>query len=129
MKKNSLKVSAFFLVALLVFTGCRTGTVYNVQKNTVHTSYNKMQRAILSAGTSLGWKMSRVKHGEIRGKLALRSHVAVARIRYTGHSYSIRYVKSSNLKYNAQKGTIHSNYNGWVQNLERAIDSQLIMSR
>jgi len=127
MVKKFLKTGLFLAVTMLVFTGCRTAPIYNVShKAVVPTSYSKMQRAILLAGNSLGWQMSRVRKGLIRGKLVLRSHVAIVNIYYSGSSYSIKYVKSVNLKYDPQKGTIHNNYNGWIQNLEKAIDARLI---
>ena len=64
------------------------------------------------------------KPGLIVGTLNLRTHTAVVDIPYTTTSYSILYKSSVNLK---QEGnTIHSNYNGWVQNLDQAIKRQLI---
>ena len=127
MIKKFLKTGLFLAVTMLLFTGCRTAPIYNVSHKAVSpTSYSRMQSAILRAGNSLGWHMSKVRKGLIRGKLALRTHVAIVNIFYSGSGYSIKYVKSINLKYNPQKGTIHNNYNGWVKNLETAIDAQLM---
>ena len=127
MIRKFLKTGLFLAVTMLIFTGCRTAPIYNVSHKTVTpTSYSRMQSAILRAGNSLGWHMSPVRKGLILGKLALRSHVAFINIYYSGRGYSIKYVKSANLKYNPEKGTIHGNYNGWIQNLERAIDAQLM---
>ncbi len=125
--RSILKVSGFLLLASLVFTACGTSKVYNVPPQKVHTqkSSESTYRAIRSAGQSLGWKIRKIKSGVAEGKLSLRTHVAVVRINYTRNSYSIRYVRSTNLKYNASKGTIHSNYNGWIQNLEKAIVARL----
>jgi hypothetical protein len=47
----------------------------------------------------------------------------VVDIPYSAKSYSITYKSSSNLNYDGT--TIHSNYNGWVQNLHKAINTQL----
>jgi len=44
-------------------------------------------------------------------------------IKYSTIAYSITYKDSSNLKYDGTK--IHSNYNGWIQNLDKAIKIQL----
>ena len=127
MIKKFLKTGLFLAITMLVFGGCRTAPIYNVShKAVVPVSYSKMQRAILHAGNSLGWQMSRIRKGLIRGKLILRSHVATVNIYYSGSRYSIKYVKSANLKYNPEKGTIHSNYNGWIRNLESAINARLI---
>lgn len=74
---------------------------------------------IRRAGASLGWSMSDWQPGLMRGTLNLRSHQAVVDIPYDRNRFSIRYVDSTNL--NASAGTIHPNYNAWVQNLRNAI--------
>ncbi len=50
------------------------------------------------------------------------AHAAVVDIEHDTRSYSIKYRDSTNL--NAGDGMIHSNYNGWIQNLEKAIRVQ-----
>ena len=59
------------------------------------------------------------------GTLNVRSHQAVVTIPYTTKTYSILYKDSSNLKYDAEKQTIHENYTGWIQRLDGAIRSRL----
>ena len=46
-------------------------------------------------------------------------------ITYDTSSFSINYKDSVNLDYDAQEKTIHSNYNGWIRNLEKAIRAQV----
>ena len=58
----------------------------------------------------------------IRATLNLRTHVAVTEITYNEQVFSILYVDSTNLQYDGT--SIHKNYNGWIQNLERAISQQ-----
>ena len=125
--KKLFKASALLLFSTLIITGCGTSRIYNVPQHKVShkTSSETVYKAIRSAGQSLGWNIQKVKPGVAQGKLNLRSHVAVVQIKYTNSSYSIRYVRSQNLKYNAKKQTIHGNYNGWIQNLEKAIDVRL----
>lgn len=125
--KNLLKSSVFVLVSSLVLTGCGLAPVYNVPTTKLDKRHSKGQvyTAIKDAGKSLGWKITRLSSGVAQGKIILRTHLAVVRIQYNASSYSIKYVRSENLKYNGTKGTIHSNYNGWIQNLERAIDLRL----
>lgn len=125
--KNVFKLAALLLFSSLMITGCGSARVYNVQSHKVthKKSSETVYRAIKSGGQSLGWQIHKIKPGVAQGKLYLRTHVAVVRINYTNSSYSIRYVSSQNLKYNASKQTIHSNYNGWIQNLEKAIDVRL----
>ncbi|MEA3498267.1 MAG: hypothetical protein U9R16_04325 [Campylobacterota bacterium] len=129
--KNLLKISGLVGVLLFVLTGCGAAAVYNVQNNQVtvkeSASSNDVYTAIKRAGVSLGWIVTKVKDGEAKATINLRTHRAIVRIDYTKTSYSINYENSINLKYDATKNTIHNNYNGWVQNLERAIDVQLSM--
>jgi hypothetical protein len=108
-------------------SSCKSSHIYDVhQHKIVHKKSNKpVYAAIKKAGRSLGWRITSIKPGMARGKLYVRKHVAVVSIYYNSHSYSIRYAYSKNLKYNAQKKTIHKAYNGWIKNLERKIDALL----
>lgn len=119
-------------LVLAVIVGCRGGgQLYQVKDAPVQTATGKepsleeVQKAIIQAGAALGWTMALVKPGEILGTLNVRSHQAVVSIPYTSKSYSILYKDSSNLKYDADKQTIHENYTGWVQRLDGAIKSRL----
>ena len=127
--KKLLKLSGLVGVLLFIFTGCGAASVYNIQNNSVEvkksTSNDDVYKAIKKAGLSLGWIVSKVKDGEAKAVINLRTHQAIVRIDYTNTSYSINYVNSTNLKYNMEKNTIHNNYNGWIKNLERAINVQL----
>ena len=129
--KSLLKVGLMLAIVAAVFAGCRSGTVYNVNNSPVEIggSYtdDNIYKAIKKAGVGLGWIISKTGKGEAKGVLNVRSHQAVVKITYNKKDFSIHYVSSKNLNYNAEKNTIHSNYNGWIQNLERAISVQLSM--
>ena len=119
-------------LALAIVAGCRGGgQIYNVKDAPVQTATGKepsmedVQKTIIQAGAGLGWTMAVVKPGEILGTLNVRSHQAVVTIPFTSKTYSILYKDSSNLKYDADKQTIHENYTGWVQRLDGAIRSRL----
>ena len=119
-------------LVMAVVAGCRGGgQIYNVQDAPVQTATGKepnmedVQKAIIQAGAGLGWIMTVVKPGEIMGTLNVRSHQAVVAIPYTTKTYSILYKDSNNLKYDADKQTIHANYAGWIQRLDGAIRSRL----
>lgn len=122
---------AFYLALaflLLALASCRTAPIHNVHEAAVATgktdaSLEDIQKAIVRAGASLGWNMSPVRPGLMTGTLHLRKHTAVVEVRYDRKTYSILYKDSQNLDYNGS--TIHSNYNGWIQNLNRAIQTQL----
>lgn len=114
-------------VAVLLLMGCRTGGIYNVQGAPVAGSkvvaMQDVELAIRRAAASLGWQIIPRAPGRAEGMLALRDHRAVVDITYDTKTYSIQYKDSSNLGYDGT--TIHANYNGWVQNLDKAIRTQL----
>ncbi|QKF83512.1 hypothetical protein [Halarcobacter ebronensis] len=127
--KSTFKVLAIISVALLLFTGCRTAAVYNVVEQPTRVkndvTNDKIFKAIKTAGLSLGWQVRKVKDGLAEAQLNIRTHMALVEIPYTHDSFSINYKNSANLNYDATKGTIHNNYNGWVQNLRNAITLQI----
>jgi hypothetical protein len=119
-------------MAVVMVVGCRGGgQIYQVKDAPVQTatgnqpSLAEVEKAIIQAGVGLGWIMAIAKPGEIIGTLNLRSHQAVVSIPYTSKTYSILYKDSSNLKYDAEKQTIHENYASWIQRLDGAIRSRL----
>ena len=126
-----MKVRMLFAVVVvlgLVLAGCRSNPVYNVSGAPVTTStrnysMSDVRGAILQAGASLGWQMKDVKPGLIVGTLVIRDHMAQVDIPYNRTSYSIIYRDSQNLNYDGVN--IHSNYNGWIQRLNGAINAQL----
>ncbi len=118
----------FILILALGMVGCRTAPVFNVtDAPTMVTGKNvrlgDIEKAIVRAGGTLGWRMKKVKPGHIIGTLYIRKHMAKVDIKYSTKAYSITYRDSENLKYDGS--SIHSNYNGWVQNLDRAIRREL----
>ena len=118
-RKALLIVGAVFLA----LAGCRTAPIYNVVAAPVITSkpatMQGVQNAIVQAGTGLGWKMNANTPGNVTGVLDLRDHHAVVDVTYDTKAYSIKYKDSTNLNYDGTN--IHKNYNGWVENLDKAI--------
>ncbi len=128
MKK--ILLSLLMLFAVFSLTGCRTSTILNVPDQPIIANSSKITnddvfKAIVRAGASKGWMIRRVDEHTAIGTLNVRDHQAVVTIKFNPKEYSITYKSSMNLKYNAEKNTIHSNYNGWIQNLRNAINTQL----
>jgi hypothetical protein len=125
MKFRSSLVLAGIVIAML--GGCRSAGIYNVSAAPVvankAVSMDDVQKAIIRAGAGLGWQMKPVEPGLIVGTLTLRTHMAMVNVKYDTKTYSITYKDSSNLDYTGD--SIHKNYNGWVTNLDRGIQSQL----
>ncbi len=122
----------FACVVLVAVMGCRgSGQVYNVKDAPIATATGKeltleqVTKAIVDAGVGLRWIMTVTKPGQIVATQNARSHTAIVDIGYNTKTYSITYKDSVNLKYNADKQTIHEAYRGWVQNLDNAIKGQL----
>jgi len=126
--KNASIIAA--IAVALALGGCvRTAAIYNVKDTPVSTASGqaldaqKVRASIITAGTSLGWSIVDAGAGKLEGTLKLRTHTAVIDIPYNARSYSLVYKSSENL--NAADGIIHNNYNGWIQNLDRAIRTEL----
>jgi hypothetical protein len=133
MKKRYLKkvTIALLLMATLLFVGCRTAPIYSVTDAPVNVNVENhtaadVKKAILRAGAGLGWHIKESGPGKLVGTLHLRKHMAKIDIPYSKDGYSLLYSDSNELNYNPDKGEIHKNYNGWVQNLDNAIQSHLM---
>jgi hypothetical protein len=129
--ETRIALAAAAAVLAVTLSGCmRSAAIYNVNDAPVQTANGKtptaaqVRTAILVAGVGLGWKFVDAGPGKLEGTLNLRTHTAVIEVPYSAKSYTIKYKSSENL--NEANGTIHSNYNGWVQNLDRAIQQELL---
>jgi len=127
-------MAAFVLgaAAMVAQAAClRCEPILNVKDAAVASQSNKLSEdqvraAIIRAGAALGWQIKEEAPGKLVGTLVLRSHTAVVDISYTANSYSIQYRSSINL--NEQDGQIHKNYNGWISNLAKGINSQTLLN-
>ncbi len=119
------------LVVMGILAGCRISTIYNVSNAPVAgpnggtLTMPEIKKAIITAGSGLGWQVKEESPGHLVGTLLIRSHIAVVDIPYSTETYSITYKDSTNLRYDPDLGDIHSNYNGWIENLDKAIKTQL----
>ena len=118
------------VAVFLLLTGFGAGTpIYNVQSapippNPAATMEN-IEKAVIRAGLTLGWQIAPKGPGKAEGVLVLRTHRAVVDITYDTKSFNISYKDSVNLDYRENDKTIHSNYNGWIKNLEKGIIAQV----
>ncbi len=81
-----------------------------------------IERSIVRAAASLGWKTKVKSEGEILATLDIRKHQLVILIKHDDKNLTVNYQSSVNLKYDGKK--IHRQYANWVTNLLRAIDVQ-----
>lgn len=124
---------------LTTLTGCGA-PILNVKDAPVKTlsgkelTLDQVTKAIVLAGMGLKWEMTILTPGQIVATLNLRGHQAVVDIPYNTSTYSIIYKSSVNLAITpgdeAVPGSpprlVHSNYNGWIENLDNAIRTQII---
>jgi len=127
MTKKIILIVLALVVALGI--GCRSSIVKNVHDAPMtfatenKPSIEQIKKAIIVAGSGLGWRIKSQSPGHLIGTLNIRAHKAIVDIKYSTENYSITYKESSNLNYDGTN--IHSNYNGWIQNLEKAINVQV----
>lgn len=125
-----IKLAALALVVALA--GCNSVPILNVDHSPIANAAGKplsrdqVRGAIVRAGAALGWQMKDEGPNMLVGTIALRTHSAVVEIPYSASSYSVKYRSSMNL--DEKNGNIHKNYNGWIQNLHRGINAQLLAS-
>ena len=128
MRTAPLKVLlvAFAAAAL---AACTIQPIYNVKGAAVETPGGKpptlaeVEKAVVRAGTALGWKMQPVRPGVMVGTITLRRHTAIIDVTFDTRTFNITYKDSVELDYDGTN--IHRNYNGWIQNLDKGIRAQL----
>ena len=125
MKRTMLQVFAA-CIFMFPLTGIGAGLpVYNAISVPIPQSptatLENIEKAVVRAGAKLGWKIHPEGPGKAEGIILLRTHVAYVNITYDTKAFSITYKDSVNLDYMPKENTIHKNYNGWIQNLEKAI--------
>ena len=128
--RKALRVLVLAAASVALLAGCRSAPVRDVINEPVvvtgqrQATMEDVEKAIVRAGSATGWRMRPVAPGLMEGTLNLRSHTAIVDITYDTRTYSIKYKDSTNLGYDGRN--IHSNYNGWIENLDKGIQTQLV---
>ncbi|MGB0935858.1 MAG: hypothetical protein ACPGTQ_00300 [Colwellia sp.] len=123
-----MKKLAIFVFSLLMLSACQSKAIYNVPSASVPegVTAKQVEKSIRKALVQKGWNVKNKSEGTIVADILVRDHSAEILIKYSSLSYSIEYVKSTNLKYNDSKKTIHRNYNNWIVHVNRLIQASLI---
>ena len=126
MNRNILKIIIPAVALLLI--GCRGNLPVNDIASAPITTprpatLEDVQKAIIRAGAGLGWQMVPRGPGKVEGTLNVREHRAVVDVSFDAKTYSIKYKDSTNLNYDGT--SIHAQYNTWINNLDKAIRTQL----
>jgi hypothetical protein len=121
-------------LGLMALTACQTLPLQNFDNSPIHLAnshetLSDVEKAMVRAGTRLGWQIRTIKPGQINAKLYEEDQMAEVTIDYSLSLYSIHYLNSENLRYSAESGSpkmIYKDYNDWVQALDRAIRQELL---
>ncbi len=130
MKSVNSLLLALVAVAFAASVEARNVPIVNHENIAVATSSGKtlsaadVKKVILIAGTGRGWVITDAGGGKLKGTLNVRKHTVIVDIDYSATEFSIRYLDSTNMDY--RDGTIHSNYNNWIQNILKSIRAELI---
>ncbi len=123
-----MKKILFVLLSIFVLSACKTTPVYNVEQSNVPegVSAKQVEKNIVKALIQKGWQVKSNANGIILAEIMVRTHTARIEITFDASQYSINYVDSTNLKYDAKSNTIHKNYNNWIIYIDRLIQTGLI---
>ena len=131
---TAVAATTLLAASMAAQAGCmRCDPILNVDDAPVTSASGKaltndqVKAAIIRAGAGLGWIVKEAGPGKLTANLAVRKHTAEVEIPYSPKKYSITYKGSTNLDAGPD-GTIHKNYNGWIQNLNKNINAQLSAS-
>lgn len=135
MKISRLMFSAT-VCATLALVGCRaTVPVQNVVKASYGSAaygeagkltLHDYEKAIARAGTYRNWETKPIAPGHLEASnLIRRKHAVVVDIFFDTETFSIQYKSSSDLDWNPAAGTIHPNYNSWVDLLKADIKAEI----
>jgi hypothetical protein len=132
MKMRAWKILTVVLSVLVVAAAAYARSAPMVQHDNIAIQSDKpltleqVKKAILQASSQRRWTASVRDANRIRLSYSRGQHSAIIDVAYTTKSYSIRYVDSQNLNYDAAGPTIHPTYNGWVNSLKAGIDTALL---
>ncbi len=88
----------------------------------------EVKQAIKDAGAMRNWILKDIGNNTYEATYIARGHSVKVNITYDRDSYDISYVSSTAMDYNPGTGTIHRNYNRWVNNLKHDIDIGLLQA-
>ncbi len=126
--KRFFKVCCLLLASLMIASCVSNKTLESPRGNVpANLNADQIAEAVQDAATSYEWTITKLNDNEF---LAEHKHYgkdlsAQVKISFEGQNYKIDYVSSTGLNYNQEKNTVHSRYNTWIRNLNKAISDQL----
>lgn len=132
--KSLVRSIPLILLALLATPAFATKPILNIENAPVTSVSGKpataeaVQKAILVSLAAKGWTATVEKPGLIKAHITVRTHTAEIELPFDAAHYSIKYVNSTNLDYDASRNEIHRNYNNWIKSLGEVINAELLRS-
>jgi hypothetical protein len=128
---SRLRLALLLLPTALLLMAFRQAPLVNPPPIAITSkiSADNVVKAIKMALVHRGWIVTAVKPGEVDSTLDLRDHSVRIVVAYDTSNVQIKYVDSSNLKYEVKNGTpyIHKNYLAWIHNLVGDIQGNLML--
>ena len=114
---------------MLSVTSCATTEMMNFS-GTIPASVStaEVNQAIKDAAAKRDWILKDLGNRTYEATYVARGHSIKVKLTYDKDSYDITYLNSTGMEYNAAEGTIHRNYNRWVNNLKHDIDLGLLQA-
>jgi len=127
MKFHVLKIFLFTFILSLGMSGCGTVRIVDVpnQPITRQLATHDIRKAIEYALLQRQWMIVKREKNYYIAKLSKGKWSIDIRITYSKNSYSIQYLSSKNLKYDAKSYTIHPGYNKYIAKLKKQIEMNL----
>lgn len=114
---------------MLSVTSCASTEMMNFSGTIpAGVSAAEVNQAIKDAGAKRNWIIKDLGNHTFEATYVARSHSIKVKLTYDQDSYDITYLNSTNMDYNSADGTIHHNYNRWVNNLKHDLDLGLIQA-
>lgn len=88
----------------------------------------EVNQAIKDAAAKRDWILKDLGNRTYEASYIARGHSVKVQLTYDKDRYNITYLNSTNMEYNGTEGTIHRNYNRWVNNLKHDIDLGLMQA-
>lgn len=125
------KMMLMLLCTLVAVPALARGKTQPVYEPEIYVDGNHSKQAIgkviKKALVARNWAVKKDEGGVIHSQIWVRSHSAKIKITYNKKEIKIHFVASENLNQKNKGETvfIHRNYNRWIKNIERDIQSGL----
>ena len=128
--KNIL-ATAFFVISMIV-APAEAAPINKLENLAIPTradgtrfTLDEVRALIMQGCTRRDWKPEFEGNSRITCSILVRGrHYVKVDIPFNESDYSILYLESEEMNYNAARQSIHRKYNGWVKNLQMMIDWQ-----